>query len=62
MPSDIWGGGGALKSVGRISLTSLGAAVGRLGRLEEIVTDEELADFGADLRRERSEQIPDQFR
>lgn len=51
-PSDIWGGFKAKTETGRIRPTSLGAAITRLGRLEEIVTDDELGDIAADLHRE----------
>lgn len=51
-PSDVWGGFKAKTETGKIRPTSLGIAIARLGRLQEIVTDKELDDIAADLRRE----------
>lgn len=50
-PSDIWGGGKALAETGKIRPTSLGAAIARLGRLDEVVSKSELDEIAADLHR-----------
>ncbi|HEX6666766.1 MAG TPA: hypothetical protein VF081_09250 [Solirubrobacterales bacterium] len=51
-PSDIWDGGDAVTKTSNVRLTSLGAAVIRLSRLDEIVTAEELDEIAAELHRE----------
>lgn len=50
-PSDIWGGGKALTDTGKLRPTSLGGAIARLARLDEIVSPSELDLIAADLRR-----------
>lgn len=52
-PSDIWGGGNASTSTSDVRLTSLGVAVSRLSRLNELITAEELDEIAADLHREK---------
>jgi hypothetical protein len=50
-PSDIWDGSKAVTETGKLRPTSLGAAVVRLSRLEEIATAAELDGIAADLQR-----------
>jgi hypothetical protein len=50
-PSSVFGGGTITsQTVARLRATGLGETVSRLGRLSELVTEEELDALAADLR------------